>query len=243
MSKIAANLQAVRQKVAAAVVKANLGFEPRLVAVSKQKPIEALLEAYDAGQRVFGENYVQELINKAPLMPPDAQFHMIGKLQSNKAAVVAAIPNVKTVETVDSIKLARKLNQGCIKAGRVDGDLNIFIQFNTSGEQTKGGASDYQTTVDIVKFVQDECNKLEFSGLMTIGAPGQTDDFDALKECREYICNELKIDSTEVELSMGMSGDFEKAVLAGSTSVRVGTSIFGLRDRAASRVAGARVMR
>merc|ERR1712194_62646 len=222
-------LRAVRSKVAAAVSQANLGFEPRLVAVSKTKPIEALLEAFEAGQRYFGENYVQELVDKAPHMPEGTSFHFIGKLQSNKAAVVAAIPNCVAVETVDTAKLAAKLNQGCPKAGRKHA-LNVFIQVNTSGEESKGGVNGKAAAAELVAFVRAECPQLLFTGLMTIGKPGEVSDFEELKECRAYLCEHMGIASEKCELSMGMSGDFETAVEYGSTNIRVGSSIFGGRQ-------------
>ncbi|GIM16991.1 hypothetical protein Vretimale_19549 [Volvox reticuliferus] len=111
----------------------------RLVAVSKTKPVEALQEAYDAGQRVFGENYVQEMLDKAPALPSDIQWHFIGHLQSNKVkAIVENVPNLAMVETVDSTKLADKLNRAVDLAGRTE-PLAVMVQVNTSGEESKFG--------------------------------------------------------------------------------------------------------
>merc|ERR1712166_636693 len=226
MASIAQALATVRAKVTAAALKAGRHQPPRLVAVSKTKPLEALIEAFSAGQRTFGENYVQELVDKAPQMPEGAQFHFIGRLQSNKAALIAAVPNL---ETVDSKKLANKLNQGCVKAGRQD-QLNVFVQCNTSGEQSKGGLSEAVQVVELASHVVHQCPQLTFSGLMTIGKPGETSDFEVLRQFREEVCTELKMPTEACELSMGMSNDFEAAVAHGSTNVRVGSSLFGARD-------------
>lgn len=112
-------------------------LKPRLVAVSKTKPVSLLMEAYNAGQRHFGENYVQEVLEKAPQMPRDVHWHFIGHLQSNKAkALVQSIPNLYSVETVDSQKIANHLNRACEGAER-DELLKVMVQVNTSGEESK----------------------------------------------------------------------------------------------------------
>jgi len=225
---IAAALSSVRAAITRATAECSRVSEPRLVAVGKTKPIEALQEAYKAGQRVFGENYVQELVEKAPLMPPDVEWHFIGNLQSNKAKLIAAIPNLAVLETIDAPKLADKVNKALVAAGRPN-PLGIFVQVNTSGEASKGGCPPEECH-NLVSHVVDKCPQLQFKGIMTIGQPGRIEDFHVLKECRQAVCSHVALEEDQCELSMGMSGDFETAISEGSTNIRVGSTIFGARD-------------
>ncbi|KAK9365279.1 hypothetical protein V1509DRAFT_571334 [Lipomyces kononenkoae] len=207
---------------------------PRLVAVSKLKPASDIQILYEyAGHRHFGENYVQELVDKAGHLPRDIQWHFIGSLQSNKCATLASIPNLFAVETVDAVKKARKLNEARNEDWQ---KLNVFIQVNTSGEESKSGAAPGEDTVDVARYIMNECPRLNLLGLMTIGsiarsnaAAGgeQNEDFTTLLETKHLVESELGI--KELELSMGMSQDFEDAIRQGSTNVRVGSVIFGAR--------------
>jgi len=209
----------------------NLSHEPRLVAVSKLKSHTLIHTAYSKGNhKIFGENYVQELIEKAEQLPKDIEWHFIGHLQSNKCNQLLKIPNLKMVETVDSIKLANSLNKSC-KQLRTTEQLAIMVQVNTSGEESKSGIG-LEKVVDLVKHVRGSCEKLDLKGLMTIGAVGHSGekDFEKLKECRDRVCSELGIQE-KLELSMGMSSDYELAIRMGSTNVRVGSTIFGERTK------------
>ncbi|KAL0052166.1 hypothetical protein WJX82_009014 [Trebouxia sp. C0006] len=234
--KVAPALKDVLSRAATASKQANLKKPPRLVAVSKTKPKELVQEAYDAGQRDFGENYVQEISEKASQLPQDIKWHFIGHLQSNKAkAVVDAVPNLAVVETVDSVKLANKLNTAV--KGQERGPLDIYVQVNTSGEESKFGVEP-QDCVSLAEHVHKECDLLRFAGLMTIGQQDYTsrpEDFQCLAKCREEVCQALSLQLNDVELSMGMSGDFEQATEAGSTNIRVGSTIFGKRDYTGSK--------
>ena len=127
MSMIGKNLAKVLLRVKEVCTASKVAHPVRLVAVSKTKPLEDLQEAYDAGQRHFGENYVQELVAKAPAMPEDVRWHFIGNLQSNKCKQVVAIENVFLVETVDKPKLAKALNKACVSVGRAN-PLNVLVQ-------------------------------------------------------------------------------------------------------------------
>jgi pyridoxal phosphate enzyme (YggS family) len=221
-------LGSVKVRVAAAAAAAKQQ-EPRLVAVSKTKPVEDLMEAYEAGQRIFGENYAQELLDKAPVMPDDVVWHFIGHLQSNKAnALLKNVPNLAAVETVDSLKLATKLSSACEAASRQE-PLGIFIQVHTSDEDTKSGVS-IDEAAEIAKAIVDSCKNLQLKGLMTIGAPGDFSCFDKLAQCRVSVEAALELPAGSLELSMGMSNDFEEAISRGSTNVRVGSTIFGARN-------------
>eukprot|EP00466_Bigelowiella_natans_P001716 jgi/Bigna1/58123/fgenesh1_pm.55_\ len=203
--------------------------QPTLVAVSKMKPSEAVKEAYDLGHRHFGENYVQELVKKSKELPKDIKWHFIGHLQSNKARHVVGIENLHMLETLDSVKLANIVNR---ISGEMDKKLKVLVQVNTSGESQKYGVSPADC-VAMVKHVIENCQNLIFSGLMTIGdysAIPKPDCFERLNACKTKVEKELGVDMSKKEMSMGMSADFELAIKLGSTSVRVGSALFGARD-------------
>ncbi|KAL2649790.1 hypothetical protein R1flu_017918 [Riccia fluitans] len=225
-------LKNVMQRVQQAAERASRPVsQVRLVAVSKTKPVSLLQEVYDAGHRHFGENYVQEIIEKAPQLPDDIRWHFIGHLQSNKAkALVAGVPNLYMVEGVDSPKVANNLEKAVGALGRRP--LKVLVQVNTSGEESKSGVEPSEC-VELAKHVKLDCPNLEFSGLMTIGNADYTstpENFKCLAICRDKVCEELQIPTDQCELSMGMSGDFELAIEMGSTNVRVGSTIFGARE-------------
>ncbi|CAB4417920.1 unnamed protein product [Rhizophagus irregularis] len=206
------------------------GKQARLVAVSKLKPVSDIRLAYELGQRHFGENYIQELVEKSEKLPSDIHWHFIGTLQSNKCKMLAGIPNLWAVETMDSIKKADLMNKAC--ASRND-KLKVFLQVNTSGEESKSGIEPGEC-LDVLNHIQDNCNKLELMGLMTIGALNRDDsnenqpnpDFVLLSNLKEEF---KKARGIELELSMGMSNDFEEALKLGATNVRIGSTIFGSR--------------
>lgn len=203
----------------------------RVVAVSKTKPVSVIREVYDAGHHCFGENYVQELVEKAPQLPEDTEWHFIGNLQSNKVKpLLAGVPNLAMVETVDDEKIANHLDRAVATIGRQP--LKVFVQVNTSGEVSKSGVEP-SACVELVKHVSLGCPNLEFCGLMTIGMLDYTstpENFKTLSNCRTEVCKALGIQEEQCELSMGMSGDFELAIEMGSTNVRIGSTIFGPRE-------------
>jgi len=234
-SEVAANLDTVLKNMQNACEENGRNVEQvRLVAVSKTKPSELLMDAYNAGQRYFGENYVQELVGKAEELPDDIHWHFIGPLQSNKAnlLVKSVVPNAAslTIETLSTLKLANKLNNAMAtvnESEKTERKLSIFIQVNTSGEDSKSGVEP-NNVVALCQDIVETCPLLEIQGLMTIGAPGDLTCFDILRDCRDQVKEALNIPS--LELSMGMSGDYEQAIARGATNVRVGSTIFGARD-------------
>ncbi|KAF0442083.1 YggS family pyridoxal phosphate enzyme [Gigaspora margarita] len=218
------NLASVRQRIEAIVGGKR---EARLVAISKLKPISDIRIAYEDGQRHFGENYAQELVEKSKELPLDIQWHFVGPLQSNKCKMLAAIPNLWAVETIDSQSKADLMNKAC--ASR-ESPLRIFVQVNTSKEESKSGVPP-EECITILNHVQGNCPKLQLAGLMTIGAPNRdpkepNPDFITLKNLQTQF---QETSGIELELSMGMSDDFEEALKLGATSVRVGSAIFGER--------------
>ncbi|KAJ4975253.1 hypothetical protein NE237_000359 [Protea cynaroides] len=203
----------------------------RVVAVSKTKPVSLIRQVYDAGHRYFGENYVQEFVEKAPQLPDDIEWHFIGRLQSNKVKMLlSSVPNLAMVQGVDDEKIANHLDRGVANIRRKP--LRVMVQVNTSGEESKSGVEP-SGCVELVKHVKLGCPNLEFSGLMTIGMLDYTStpqNFKTLSDCRLEVCKALGIKEEQCELSMGMSGDFEQAIEMGSTNVRIGSTIFGPRE-------------
>lgn len=204
---------------------------PRLVAVSKFQSEESILEAYNAGQRHFGENYVQELITKASKLPKDIEWHFIGSLQTNKAKpLLRGVPNLSAVESVHSSRCADALQTACIAAGRT-APLHVFLQVCTSAEESKSGCEPGEATA-IARHIAAQCPALRLSGLMTIGRlddPDPAPYFKSLRLVRAEVAQALSVPEAELELSMGMSADFPVAIREGSTNVRVGSTIFGAR--------------
>ncbi|XP_019168698.1 PREDICTED: proline synthase co-transcribed bacterial homolog protein-like [Ipomoea nil] len=228
----AAALRSVLQRVQLAAERCGRRSDRvRIVAVSKTKPVPIIRQVYDAGHRCFGENYVQELVEKAPQLPDDIEWHFIGNLQRNKVKpLLTAVPNLSMVESVDDEKIANQLDRVVGNVGRKP--LKVLVQVNTSGEETKSGVEP-DGCVRLVKHVTSSCPNLEFHGLMTIGMPDYTstpENFKTLAKCRSEVCKALGISEEQCELSMGMSGDFELAIEMGSTNVRIGSTIFGPRE-------------
>jgi pyridoxal phosphate enzyme (YggS family) len=195
----------------------------------------------DPLQTHFGENYVQELLEKSKILPRSIRWHMIGGLQSNKCKQLAEqIPNLWCVSSVDSAKKANELEKGR-KALREKDEtaekLRVMVQVNTSGEEAKSGVEPGEAT-ELCRHVIDKCPHLELFGLMTIGAiarskettpENENEDFVSLRDTRDKVAQELGWDKEKLELSMGMSADFEGAINMGSDEVRVGSDIFGER--------------
>ncbi|MGZ4820367.1 MAG: YggS family pyridoxal phosphate-dependent enzyme [Terriglobales bacterium] len=232
---IAENLNAVRERIAASARRAGRSpDEIALMAVTKTFGAEAIRAAYDAGQRLFGENRVQEFAEKAAAVRDldGAEFHMIGHLQTNKAA--KAVEIFSAVDSVDSLRLADKLNAA---AAHMRKRLPVLIELNLGGEESKSGLNPVSTGFGELLEAAERLDQLEFRGLMTI--PPFTEDprsarpyFRRLREIRDNIARRNLPGIRMDVLSMGMSHDFEVAIEEGSTCVRLGTAIFGGRANA-----------
>ncbi|MEL7369665.1 MAG: YggS family pyridoxal phosphate-dependent enzyme [Myxococcota bacterium] len=221
MLSIADNLTATRQRMADAC--AAVGRSPdevTLVAVSKRQPDERLLAAYEAGQRDFGENYVQELLRKRALLPEDARWHLIGHLQTNKAKQVIG---AHLIHTVDSIKVANALEKSA-SAQNITQD--VLIEVNLAGEASKAGVAP-DALFPIIELIEGHAH-LRLRGLMCIPPVGDGKRyFSMLRAQRDALQTRLGRDLDQ--LSMGMSSDYADAIAEGATIVRVGTAIFGAR--------------
>lgn len=202
----------------------------KLVAVSKNHPAEAVQEAYDAGQRVFGENLVQELVDKAEKLPKDIDWHLIGHLQTNKVKYVA--PFVKLIESVDSIKLLKEIDKQAKKHNRV---IDCLLQVYIADEETKFGLA-FDEVVELLR--DEELQTLQ--NIRIVGVMGIATN-TANEEQTKIEFNELKVlfdgikvsffrkDEAFKEISMGMSSDYLLAIEEGATMVRIGSNIFGKR--------------
>jgi PLP dependent protein len=232
---IAANIERIRQRVEAAARRAGRRPEEvTLMAVSKTFPAASIREAYRAGLRVFGESRVQEFSAKAESLGDlqDIEWRMIGHLQGNKAA--KAVELFTAVDSVDSLRLAQKLDSAARQAGK---KLPILIEINVGGEAAKNGLDSESEELRAILQAGPVLDNLEIRGLMTV--PPFTDDpedarphFRKLRELRDRIAARQLPAVALGALSMGMSHDFEVAVEEGSTCVRVGTAIFGERNKA-----------
>jgi PLP dependent protein len=204
--------------------------EVTLVAVSKTKPVEAIREAYLAGQRHFGENKVQEMNEKQPQLPEDIKWHLIGHLQSNKVKYIA--PYVHLIHSVDSLKLLQEINKQAQKNQRI---IDCLLQFHIAEEETKFGL-----TLEEAETILKSQEYRSFEHIRIVGVMGMAtfteDESQVRKEFRQLksIFDKLKLQffselSHFREVSMGMSGDYKLAIEEGSTLIRVGSSIFGSR--------------
>ncbi|MEL4308270.1 YggS family pyridoxal phosphate-dependent enzyme [Joostella sp. CR20] len=213
-------------------IKAEIPQEVTLVAVSKTKPNEAILEAYEAGQRVFGENKIQEMTDKWEALPKDIQWHMIGHVQRNKVKYMA--PFVSLIHGVDSLKLLKEIEKQGKKHDRV---ISCLLQIHIAKEDTKFGMDAEEVTQLLASDEFSQMQHVKVEGLM--GMATFTEDKNQIEEefkSLAILFDNLKNEFTATQnldlktLSMGMSGDYQIAMKAGSTMVRIGSSIFGARN-------------
>jgi PLP dependent protein len=233
---ISHNLEVLHDRIAAAARRSDRRPESiQLIAVSKTFPADAIREAYAAGQRLFGENRVQEFATKAAALADltDAQFHMIGHLQSNKSRKAVELFNA--IDSLDSVRLGNQLNIAAAELGKV---IPVLIEINTGGEEAKSGLAIDWTELEPVLATAPSWTNLSVSGLMTV--PPFTDDpegarpyFRNLRDLRDEIASKDLPAVSMQTLSMGMSHDFEIAIEEGSTCIRLGTAIFGTRPKRA----------
>ena len=237
------NVSLILQRVQAASKHSSQPI--RLVAVSKLKPANDILALHKSHHSLlhFGENYQQELLQKSLLLPKEIRWHFIGSLQTNKCRPLAEqVPNLWCVESIDTAKKADQLEKGRSHLFESSPELErnplrVFVQVNTSGEEEKSGVEPGEAAA-LCSHIRDHCPNLTLQGLMTIGAIARSkgltegmenEDFLKLTEVRDAVAKDLKLEQQDLELSMGMSEDFESAVRCGSNEIRVGSTIFGER--------------
>ena len=223
MSDIAANITFLRRQLPSSV---------KLIAVSKTMPVSYILTAYNCGQRSFGENRVQELLNKKDLLPGDIEWHLIGHLQSNKVKYV--VPFISMIQSVDSFRLLKTINA---EASRINRIVDCLLQIHIASEETKFGFS----MKELVEMVESneftEINHVRTCGVMgmatfTSSTERILNEFRYLADCFNVLKTRYFYKSPHFrEISMGMSGDFKIAVTEGSTMVRIGSLIFGERKK------------
>ena len=211
-------------------LKREIPDQVSIIAVSKRKSVEDILQAYEAGHRIFGENRVQELIEKEPLLPGDIKWHMIGHLQTNKVKFIARF--VDMIHSVDSLKLALSIDREARKNGRV---IPVLLQMHIADEESKFGFSEEELNRLLESAEFSAMTNIRIDGLM--GMATYTEDRDKIRSEFRYLREVfLRIKNAYFagsdhfrEISMGMSGDYEIAMEEGSTMIRVGTLIFGAR--------------
>ena len=207
-------------------IKAQIPENVELVAVSKFHPIEKIKEVYDCGQKVFGENKVQELLTKVNELPADIQWHLIGHLQTNKVKYIA--PFIDTIQSVDSEKLLLEINKEAAKNNRI---IKVLLQVKIAEEETKYGLEIAEAKEIFSNYLEHQYPNIEILGLM--GMATFTDNKNQVKSeflILKSLFDELSTFRKLETLSMGMSDDFALAIECGSTSVRIGSAIFGVRN-------------
>jgi len=211
-------------------IKSTLPENVTLVAVSKTKPIPDLMEAYDVGQRIFGENKIQEMAEKWEAMPKDIQWHMIGHVQTNKVKFMAQF--VSLIHGVDSLKLLEEINKQAKKNNRI---IDCLLQIYIAEEETKFGLDEEELNEILASTTFQEMKNIRIVGLMGMATFTNNQEqirkeFTHLKSIFDHLASQPKTQNLEPKnLSMGMSGDYQLAIECGSTMVRIGSSIFGNR--------------
>ena len=220
---ITANISAIKKEIGTRNVK--------LIAVSKTKPVESILEAYEAGHRLFGENMVQELVEKHEKLPKDIEWHLIGHLQTNKVKYIASFINL--IHSVDSLKLIQEINKQAFKNNRI---IDCLLQLEIADEETKFGM-DMAEAIEFLRSNEfQELKNIRICGVMGIATltdnPEMTaEEFYELKTFFNGLKDTFfRKDPAFKEISMGMSGDYKLAIEKGSTLIRLGSTIFGVRQ-------------
>lgn len=207
-------------------IKAQIPENVELVAVSKFHPVEKIKEVYDCGQKVFGENKVQELLTKVNELPADIQWHLIGHLQTNKVKYIS--PFIDTIQSVDSEKLLLEINKEAAKNNRI---IKVLLQVKIAEEETKYGLEIAEAKEIFSNYLENQYPNIEILGLM--GMATFTDNNNQVKSeflVLKSLFDELSTFRKLETLSLGMSDDFALAIECGSTSVRIGSAIFGVRN-------------
>ena len=219
--KLKSNYQSTLESIKSSTEKSSHKKSPILVAVSKKRSVEAIQVIYNLGQRIFGENYPQELLTKSKALPKDIEWHLIGHLQTNKVKkLLDEIPNI-VIESVDRIDIVQKLNKNVPQKNKT----KVYIEVNISNESSKTGCHE-KDVFDIADEIVNKCPKLELVGIMSLGNVGEKKEFEEMLKLKEQLCEKYALDKDKFIASFGTSQDYEEAILSGSNEGRVGHQIF-----------------
>ena len=217
--KLSNNLKKINNDIEKAKKEKNITKNIKLLAVSKKRNIEDIKIIYDNGHRIFGENYVNELLEKYEKLPKDIEWHLIGHLQTNKVKhLLEKIPNI-IIESVDSINVAEAINKYATQ------QIKVYIEVNIGNTETKTGA-DIKDIYDIAETIINKCQKLELIGIMSLGNVNNIKEFKQMIDIKDEICNKYNLNKEKFIASFGTSQDYYNAILSGSDEIRVGHTIF-----------------
>ena len=219
--KLKSNYTSVLESINSSTSKSLHKKKPILVAVSKKRQIESIQVIYNLGQRIFGENYPQELLTKSKTLPKDIEWHLIGHLQTNKVKkVLQEIPNI-VIESVDRIDVVKKISQYADTKNKT----KIYLEINISGEDSKTGCP-IKDIYNVLDEIFKNKDKMELIGIMSLGTVGDKKEFEKMIEIKKEICEKYNLDKDTFIASFGTSQDFDEAILSGSDEVRIGHQIF-----------------
>ena len=194
---------------------------PILIAVSKKRSVESIQVIYNLCQRIFGENYPQELLTKSESLPKDIEWHLIGHLQTNKVKkLLEQIPNI-VIESVDRVDVVKKISQYADVKNRT----KVYLEINISGEESKTGCP-IKDIYNVIDEIMKNKDKIEFVGIMSLGKIGDKKEFEKMVEIKNEICEKYSLDKDKFIASFGTSQDFNEAILSGTDEVRIGHQIF-----------------
>ena len=219
--KLKSNYNSTLENIKASSEKSPNKKTPILIAVSKKRPVESIQVIYNLGQRIFGENYPQELMTKSKSLPKDIEWHLIGHLQTNKVKkLLEEIPNI-VIESVDRIDVVKKISQ----YADVKNKTKVYLEINISGEETKTGCP-LKDIFNVIDEIMKNKDKIEFVGIMSLGKIGDKKEFEKMVEIKNEICEKYSLDKNKFIASFGTSQDFNEAILSGTDEVRIGHQIF-----------------
>ena len=194
---------------------------PILIAVSKKRSVQSIQVIYNLGQRIFGENYPQELLTKSESLPKDIEWHLIGHLQTNKVKkLFEQIPNI-VIESVDRVDVVKKISQYADVKNRT----KVYLEINISGEESKTGCP-IKDIYNVIDEIMKNKDKIELVGIMSLGKIGDKKEFEKMVEIKNEICEKYSLDKNKFIASFGTSQDFNEAILSGTDEVRIGHQIF-----------------
>jgi len=219
--KLKSNYNSTIESIKSSSAKSSHKKTPILIAVSKKRPVESIQVIYNLGQRIFGENYPQELLSKSKVLPKDIEWHLIGHLQTNKVKkLLEEIPNI-VIESVDRIDVVKKISQ----YADVKNKTKVYLEINISEEESKTGCL-IKDINNVIEEIFKNKDKIELVGIMSLGKIGDKKEFEKMVQIKNDICEKYGLDKDKFIASFGTSQDFDEAILAGSDEVRIGHQIF-----------------